>query len=91
MTSSHCQAAWLLATVHHMSHQYGFRRGDRVKIISGKYAGATGTVDSKVFQYSVDYPKELGASYHVVLDGGKVVTVRTEQVEPVRTNVITNT
>lgn len=50
-----------------MSHQYRFKRGDRVRIISGKYSGATGTVDSKVFQRSVDYPEELRASYHVVL------------------------
>ena len=63
-----------------MSHQYRFKRGDRVRIISGKHAGTTGTVDSKVFQYSVDFPEDLGAAYHVVLDGGKVVTVRTEQV-----------
>lgn len=63
-----------------MSHAYKFVRGDRVRMISGKYVGATGTVDSKVFQYSVDYPEELGASYHVVLDSGTVVTVRVEQV-----------
>ena len=63
-----------------MSHQYHFRRGDRVKIISGKYAGATGTVDSKVLQRSADYPEELGAAYHVVLGDGRVVTVRVEQV-----------
>ena len=59
-----------------MSHAYKFIRGDRVKIVSGKYASATGTVDSKLFQYSVDYPEELGAAYPVVLDGGKVVTVQ---------------
>ena len=64
-----------------MSYVYRFQRGDRVRIISGKHANATGTVDSKVFQYSVDFPDELGASYHVVLDGGKVVTVRVEQVQ----------
>ena len=51
-----------------------------MRIVSGKYAGATGTVDSKVFQRSVDYPEELGAAYHVVLDAGNVVTVRVEQV-----------
>ena len=63
-----------------MSHQYGFKRADRVRIISGKYAGATGSVDSKVFKRSVDYPEELGAGYHVVLDDAMVVTVRVEQV-----------
>ena len=54
-----------------MSHVYKFIRGDRVRIVSGKYAGATGTVD---------YPEELGARYHLVLDNGAVVTVRVEQV-----------
>ena len=67
-------------TLQSMSHQYGFRRGDRVKIVSGKHAGATGVVDSRVFQYSVDYPEELGAVYHVVLDTGNVFTVRVGQV-----------
>ncbi len=33
-----------------MSHVYKFMRRDRVKIVSGKYAGSTGTVDSKVFE-----------------------------------------
>ena len=45
-----------------MSYQYRFKRGDWVKIISGKYSGATGTVDSKVFQRSMDCPGELGAA-----------------------------
>ena len=63
-----------------MSHQYGFKRSDRVKIISGKYSGATGTMDTRVFQYSADYPEELGVSYHVVLDTGAWVTVRVEKV-----------
>ena len=63
-----------------MSHVYKFQRGDRVRIISGMYAGASGTVDTKVFQYSVNYPEELGMSYHVVLDAGQWVTVRVEQV-----------
>ena len=62
-----------------MNHQYRFRRGGRVRINSGKYNGATGTVDSKVFQYSVDYAAELGAAYHVVLDDGKVIMVRVER------------
>ena len=34
-----------------------------------KFIGATGIVDSKVFQRSVDYPDEYGPGYHVVLDG----------------------
>jgi len=66
-----------------MSHQYRFKRGNRVRIVSGKHAGATDIVDSKVFQYSADYSEELGAAYHVVLDAGKRVTVRVEQAEGV--------
>ena len=64
-----------------MSYKYRFIRADRVKIVSGQYTGATGTVDSRVFQRTVDYPDEYGPGYHVVLDEGKVVTVRVEQVE----------
>ena len=68
----------------HVGHFYKFKRGDRVKIVSGKYAGNVGTVDSCVFQRSVDYPDEYGAAYHVILDdedGRRVITVRVEQVE----------
>ena len=75
LTHSSCRPVYPFPTVPSMSHVYKFIRGDRVRIVSGKYAGATGTVDSKVFQYSVDCPEELGPSYHVVLDDGKVVTV----------------
>ena len=57
------------------------RRGERVKIISGKYAGHTGTVDSNVFQKTVDFPGELANGYHVMLDSGELVTVRWDQVE----------
>ena len=65
-----------------MSHVYSFKRGDRVRKASGKNAGATGTVDSKVLQRRAHYPEELGAGYHVALDAGKVVTVWVEQVSP---------
>ncbi|MCH7843184.1 MAG: KOW motif-containing protein [Chloroflexi bacterium] len=34
------------------------RRGDRVTITTGKYAGRTGTVDSNVFQKTADRPGE---------------------------------
>ena len=57
------------------------RRGVRVKIISGKYAGHTGTVESNVYQRTVDYPDELHNGFHVMLDTGELVTVRWEQVE----------
>ena len=41
------------------------KRGDRVKIISGKYAGHTGTVESNVYQRMVDYPDEWNNGFHV--------------------------
>ena len=64
-----------------MSSSYRFSRGDRVRIISGKHKGATGTIDSRVFQRSVDLPDEYTTCYHVVLDSELVVTVNVKQVE----------
>ena len=63
-----------------MGHYYRFKRGDRVAIISGRYAGRRGVVDSAVFQTTVDWPEEFAPGYHVVLDTGRVVTVRWDQV-----------
>ena len=57
-----------------------FRRGDPVSIVSGRYEGCTGVVDSAVFQRTVDYPDEYAPGYHVVLDTGPVVTVRWDQI-----------
>ena len=57
------------------------KRGDRVTITCGKYAGQTGTVESNVYQRTVDYPDELANGFHVMLDTGVLVTVRWEQVE----------
>ncbi len=59
------------------------RRGDRVQIINGKYAGHTGTVESNVFQRTADYPDEWANGYHLMLDTEGLVTVRREQVESV--------
>jgi len=56
-------------------------RGDRVKIISGKYAGHQGTVESNVHQRTVDYPDELANGFHVMLDSDELVTVKWYQVE----------
>lgn len=39
----------------HVSHNYRFKRGDPVRIGWGRYAGATGVVDSAVFQKPVDF------------------------------------
>ena len=55
-----------------------------MRIISGKHKGASGAVDSKVFQRSVDLPDEHTPSYHVVLDSELVVTVNVKQVEALR-------
>ena len=57
------------------------RRGDRVKITSGEYAVHTGTIESKVYQRTVDYPDDLNNGFHVMLDTEELVTVRWEQVE----------
>ncbi len=37
---------------------------------------ATGIVDCNVIQRTVDYPDEIAAVYHLVLDNGEWVTVR---------------
>ena len=60
------------------------RRGDRVMIITGKYTGQTGTVESNVYQRTVDYPDEFANGYHIMLDTEEVVTVRWDQVEPTK-------
>ena len=57
------------------------RRGDRVRIINGKYAGQKGAVESNVHQRTVDYPDELHDGFRVMLDTGVLATVRWEQVE----------
>ena len=59
------------------------KRGDRVMITTGKYAGQTGTVESNVHQKTVDYPDEWANGYHVMLDTEELVTVRWDQVEPI--------
>ena len=63
-----------------VGHHYLCKRGDRVRIRWGRYQGATGIVDSAVFQKTVDYPNEYAAGYHVVLDDERVVTLRWDQV-----------
>ena len=56
------------------------RRGDRIKIKGGRYDGAVGTVDSAVYQRTEDHPNELHHGHHIILDCGRVVTVRKGQV-----------
>ena len=53
------------------------RRGDRVVI-------NTGTVESNVYQRTVDYPEEFHNGFHVWLNIEVLVTVRWEQLEAVR-------
>ena len=36
-------------------------------------------VDCAVFEHTVDYPDEFSPGYHVILDGGQVITVRWDQ------------
>lgn len=57
------------------------RRGDRVKITTGRYAGRTGTIESNVYQRTADYPDEWANGHHVMLDADELVTVRWDQVD----------
>ena len=52
------------------------RRGDRVTITTGEYAGHTGTVESNVYQRTLDYPDEFANGHHVMLDTEVLVTLR---------------
>ena len=60
------------------------KRGDRVRITTGKYAGHCGTVESNVYQRTVDEPNEWHNGHHVMLDSEELVTVRWEQLEGYR-------
>ena len=57
------------------------RRGDRVRINTGKYAGYQGMVEANVYQKTVDYPEEWANGYHVMLDTEELVTVRWDQIK----------
>ena len=45
--------------------------------------GLSGTVDSRVFQDSVEHPCKRAPGYHIILDSGLVITLRGDQVEAV--------
>ena len=60
------------------------RRGDRVIITSGSCEGHGGTVEANVYQKTVDYSEEWSNGYHVMLDTEELVTVRCDQVTPLR-------
>ena len=49
------------------------RRGDRVTITTGKYAGHLGTVEANVYQRTVDYADEFANGYHVMLDTEELI------------------
>ncbi len=51
-----------------------------MKITTGKYTGRTGTIESNVYQRTVDYPDEWANGHHVMLDNEELVTVRWDQV-----------
>ena len=68
-------------TLEPMGFHYRFSRGDRVKIVSGKLKGHTGTVDANVFQRSVDFPKDNLPCHYVLLDNDLVITINVSQVE----------
>ena len=55
-----------------------------MKIITGKCARHTGTVESNVYQRTEDHPDEWFNGHHVMLDCGELVTVRWERVEGLR-------
>ena len=67
-----------------MGHYYKFKRGDQVTIISGRYAGSHGAVDSAVFQRTIDYPDAFSPGYHVIIDDDLVGTLRWDQVKLVK-------
>ncbi len=68
---------------YHVGHYYGFKRGDPVTLISGRYKGHTDVVASAVFQRTVDYPDEYAPGYHIVLEDGRVTTVRWDQLSSI--------
>ena len=50
-------------------------------ITTGKYTGCRGTVESNVFQKSVNYLDEWANGFHVMLDSEELLTVPWDQVE----------
>ena len=81
LTPVSCASTGQTNTFQGMGFHYRFSRGDRVQIISGKVKGHIGTVESNVFQRSVDFPKDNLPCHHVLLDNHSVITINVEQVE----------
>ena len=64
-----------------MSTQTQFlRRGTRIIIVFGRYAGSIGTVEANVLEKSIDSSAGYTAAFRVLLDDGNLVTFRTDQV-----------
>ena len=53
-------------------------------ITTGKYAGQYWTIESNVYQRTVDYPDEYANGHHVMLDSEELVTVRAHQMKGLR-------
>ena len=68
------------AYIGRVTNSYRYRRGDPATIISGRYMGRRGIVESAVYQRTVDRPDGYDAGYHVVIGEGEVMTVRWDQV-----------
>ena len=66
-----------------MNHN-NFKRGDRVVITSGHFAGLPGVIDSAVFQRPYDNPSGYVPGYHVILESERVVTLRRDQLDAER-------
>ena len=71
-----------MALIYVWSMRWMRKRGDRVTITTGQYAGRTGTVESNVYQKTADFPDEWANGHHVMLDTEELVTVRWDQAEP---------
>ena len=64
-----------------MSTQTQFlRRGTRIIIVFGRYAGLIGTVEANVLEKSIDSSAGYTAAFRVLLDDGNLVTFRRDQV-----------
>ena len=64
--------------------RYQFRRGSPVRMMSGRYKGLAGTVESRVAQMKVDGHLVTVPGYHVKVDGGGIATVRWDTVEALK-------
>ena len=66
---------WKMSTKTHF-----LRRGTRIVIVFGRYAGLSGIVDANVLAKSLDSSPGYATAFRVQLDDGALVTVRTDQV-----------